>query len=176
MPKRKTKDTEGVVLCLAHKDGRVACAKTGKLLNGGETQGYRRVNIGGKGGDYYEFRDLSVPDDIKDFVEVRVRPELLQREPHGNVKKNYLGRSFVDTDTDERFTVVDFFNNYDIDVDDHSLRLSLWFCDAKKYRYKRTPAKSQWDWCQVARLAADGYKFVDSSAPRAAKKRKTTQK
>ena len=37
MPKRKTKDTEGVVLCLAHKDGRVACAKTGKLLNGGET-------------------------------------------------------------------------------------------------------------------------------------------
>ena len=66
MPKRKTKDTEGVVLCLAHKDGRVACAKTGKLLNGGETQGYRRVNIGGKGGDYYEFRDLSVPDDIKE--------------------------------------------------------------------------------------------------------------
>ena len=60
---------------------------------------------------------------------------------------------------------------HDIDVDDHSLRLSLWFYDAKKY--KKTPAKSQWDWCQVARMAADGYKFVDSSAPPAAKKRKT---
>ena len=46
MPKRKSE--EGVVLCMAHKDGRVACAKTGKLLNGYVSQGYRGVNIGGK--------------------------------------------------------------------------------------------------------------------------------
>ena len=130
----------------------------------------------GKGGHYYEFVDMSVPDDIDNFVEVRVRPELLQKEPHANVKNNYLGRSFVDTDTDERFTVCDVFNNYDSpelkDVD-HSLRLCLRFYDAKKY--KKTPAKSQWDWCQVARMAADGYEWVDSSAPPAAKKRKTTR-
>ena len=125
----------------------------------------------GKGGHYYEFVDMSVPDDIDDFVEVRVHPELLQRKPAATVKRSYIGRSFVDTDTDERFTVCDVFNNYDINVDDHSLRLSLWFYDAKKY--KKTPAKSQWDWCQVARMAADGYKFVDSSAPTAAKRRKT---
>ncbi len=125
----------------------------------------------GKGGALYEFVDMSVPDDIDDFVEVRVRSELLQVQPHGPVRKAYFGRSFVDTDTDQRFTVCDVFNNYDIATDDHSLRLCLWFYDAKKY--KKTPAKSQWDWCQVARMAADGYKFVDSSAPPAPKKRKT---
>ena len=66
------------------------------------------------------------------------------------------------------------FNNYDIATDDHSLRLSLWFYDAKKY--KETPAKEHWTWCQVARMAADGYEWVESSAPPAAKKRKTTEK
>ena len=56
---------------------------------------------------------------------------------------------------------------------DHSLRLCLRFYDAKKY--KKTPAKSQWDWCQVARMAADGYKFVDGSpwAGHVSKKRKS---
>ena len=127
----------------------------------------------GKGGAYYEFVDLSVPDDIDDFVEVRVRPELLQKEPHGADRKAFFGRSFVDTKTKDRFTVCDVFNNYDIEVDHHSLRLSLWFYDAKKY--KKTPAKSQWDWCQVAMMAANDYKWVDSSAP-AAKKRKTTSR
>ena len=125
----------------------------------------------GKGGHYYEFIDLSKPPDIGSFVEVRVRPELLQLQPHTNIRRSYLGRSFVDKKTKDRFTVCGVFNNYDDDLDDHSLRLSLWFYDAKKY--KKTPAKSQWDWCQVARMAADGYKFVDSSAPTAAKRRKT---
>ena len=179
MPKRKTKDTEGVVLCLAHKDGRVACAKTGKLLNGGETQGYRRVNIGGKGGDYYEFRDLSVPDDIKDFVEVRVLPALLEREVPPAVKNAYLGRTFVDTDTNEHFTVCDVWNNYhspELKNVDHSLRLCLWFHDAK---YKKLPAKKHRMWCQVATMAEDGYKFVDdgvSARADVSKKRKTGAK
>jgi len=68
-------------------------------------------------------------------------------------------------------------NNYDIDVDDHSLRLSLWFYDAKKY--KKTPAKKNWLWCQVASMAADGYEFVDDVASARAvvsKKRKTRSK
>ena len=52
-------------------------------------------------------------------------------------------------------------------VDDHSLRLSLWFYDAKK----KKPAKQYW--CYVASMAADGYEWVDSSAPPAPKKRKT---
>ena len=110
---------------------------------------------------------------LDDFVEVRVRPELLQKEPHGADRKAFFGRSLVDTKTKDRFTVCDVFNNYDIEVDHHSLRLSLWFYDAKKY--KKTPAKSQWDWCQVAMMAANDYKWVDSSAP-AAKKRKTTSR
>ena len=113
------------------------------------------------------------PKDIRDFVPVRVRRELLERQPHAAVRKSYIGRTFVDTKTKERFTVCDVFNNYDIDVDHHSLRLSLWFYDAKKY--KKTPAKSQWDWCQVAMMAANDYKWVDSSAP-ARKKRKTTSR
>ena len=128
----------------------------------------------GKGGARYEFVDMSIPDDIDKFVEVRVRPELLQRKPHAVLKNLYIGRTFVDTKTKERFTVSDVFNNYDDDDDyseryDHSLRLALWFCDAKKY--KKTPAKDHW--CYVEMMAADGYKWVDSSAP-AAKKRKTS--
>ena len=110
-------------------------------------------------------------------MEVRVHPELLQRKPAATVKRSYIGRSFVDTDTDERFTVCDVFNNYDINVDDHSLRLSLWFYDAKKY--KKTPAKKKWLWCQVASMAADGYEFIDDVASARAvvsKKRKTRSK
>ena len=122
----------------------------------------------GKGGHYYEFVDMSVPDDIGDFVEFRVHPELLQLKPAATVKRSYIGRSFVDTKTKERFTVSDVFNNYDDDLDDHSLRLALWFYDAKK----KKPAKQHW--CYVASFAADGYEWVDSSAPPAAKKRKTT--
>ena len=101
-------------------------------------------------------------------MEVRVRPELLQKEPSATLKRAYLGRTFVDTKTKERFTVSDVFNNYDDDVDDHSLRLALWFYDAKK----KKPAKQYW--CYVASMAADGYEWVDdaSSAP-APKKRKT---
>ena len=66
---------------------------------------------------------------------------------------------------------------HDIDVDDHSLRLSLWFYDAKKY--KKTPAKKNWLWCQVASMAADGYEFIDDVASARAvvsKKRKTRSK
>jgi len=127
----------------------------------------------GKGGHYYEFIDLSKPPDIGSFVEVRVRPELLQLQPHTNIRRSYLGRSFVDKKTKDRFTVCGVFNNYDDDLDDHSLRLSLWFYDAKKY--KKKPAKSQWDWCYVASMAADGYKFVDGSpwAGHVSKKRKS---
>ena len=121
----------------------------------------------GKGGALYEFVDMSVPDDIDDFVEVRVRPELLHREPHATVKRDYLGRTFVDTKTKERFTVSDVFNNYDDDVDDHSLRLALWFYDAKK----KKPAKQHW--CYVASMGADGYEWADASSAPAPKKRKT---
>ena len=106
------------------------------------------------------------PKDIRDFVPVRVRRELLERQPHAAVRKSYIGRTFVDTKTKERFTVSDVFNNYDDDLDDHSLRLSLWFYDAKK----KKPAKQHW--CYVASMAADGYKFVDDAVS-AAKKRKT---
>ena len=103
---------------------------------------------------------------------VRVRPELLHREPHASVKNLYLGRTFVDTKTKERFTVSDVFNNYDDDDDysekhDHSLRLALWFYDAKK----KKPAKQHW--CYVAKMAADGYEWVDASSAPAAKKRRT---
>ena len=134
----------------------------------------------GKGGHYYEFVDMSVPDDIDNFVEVRVRPELLQKEPHANVKNAYLGRTFVDTDTKERFTVCKVWNNYDspeLEDVDHSLRLCLRFYDAKKY--KKTPAKKHWLWCQVASMAADGYEFVDDGVSARAvvsKKRKTRSK
>ena len=66
---------------------------------------------------------------------------------------------------------------HNIDVDDHSLRLSLWFYDAKKY--KKTPAEKNWLWCQVASMAADGYEFIDDVASARAvvsKKRKTRSK
>ena len=62
---------------------------------------------------------------------------------------------------------------HDIDVDDHSLRLSLWFYDAKK----KKPAKQHW--CYVASMAADGYEFIDDVASARAvvsKKRKTRSK
>ena len=49
MPKRKNKETEGVVLCLAHVDGRLASATTKKLLRGTTSDlGYRLVNIDAK--------------------------------------------------------------------------------------------------------------------------------
>ena len=121
----------------------------------------------GKGGHYYEFIDLSKPPDIGSFVEVRVRPELLQLQPHTNIRRSYLGRSFVDKKTKDRFTVCGVFNNYDDDLDDHSLRLALWFYDAKK----KKPAKQHW--CYVASFAADGYEWADASSAPAPKKRKT---
>jgi len=107
MPKQTARQramASGTLLCLAHPDGRLACAKTKKLLPNRVERGYARVEIG----------------------------------------------------------------NYDDDVDDHSLRLALWFYDAKK----KKPAKQYW--CYVASMAADGYEWVDdaSSAP-APKKRKT---
>ena len=133
----------------------------------------------GKGGDYYEYVDLSKPPDIKEFVEVRVLRELLEREPHATIVNAYLGRTFVDTATKERFKVCKVWNNYEspeLKGVDHSLRLCLRFHDAK---YKKTPAKKHWLWCQVASMAADGYKFVDdgvSARARVSKKRKTRSK
>ena len=134
----------------------------------------------GKNGVHYEFIDASKPADIGSFKEVRVLRELLEREPHANVKNAYLGRTFVDTDTKERFTVCKVWNNYDspeLEDVDHSLRLCLRFYDAKKY--KKTPAKKHWLWCQVASMAADGYEFVDDGVSARAvvsKKRKTRSK
>ena len=113
----------------------------------------------GKGGKYNEFADASVPDDIKDFVVVRVLPEHLERGVPGHLFKAYLGRTFLDKKTKERFTVCDVWNNYELKNVDHSQRLCLWFYDAAQY--KKTPDEEHWEWCQVASMSADGYEFVD---------------
>jgi hypothetical protein len=52
MPKQTARQkamASGELLCLAHPDGRLACAKTKKLLRGTtDCRGYRAVSIGGK--------------------------------------------------------------------------------------------------------------------------------
>ena len=51
MPKQTARQramASGTLLCLAHPDGRLACAKTKKLLPNRVERGYARVEIGGK--------------------------------------------------------------------------------------------------------------------------------